>query len=898
MPVRQTCRTIFSLLFLATINPVITKAQVIPDGTLPTVVEQLQNMRKITGGERVGNNLFHSFEQFSVPSGIEAIFENDPNIENIFSRITGNEASIIDGLIKTVGGANLFLLNSNGIVFGANASVDIGGSFFATTANNIQFSDGTSFGIETGHPNVTLTMTAPVGITFNGGNGSITVNGSGNQISKSSTFSPIVFDERPTGISVKDGKTLGLVGNGLILNGGVITTNGGEIYLNSINSGSLRINQTETELTLLEDNVIEYQDININQQSLIDASGQEVGIISLIGKNINLGVSSFILAQNQGNSVNGSINVKASESLTLSGNALDGSSPSAIRSEALSSEKGVDVNISTRQLFLSEPSAILANSFSEGTGGAITIEASDKIELLKNQSNSSFPVITASTFGLKNGNAGSVTISTQELKILDGGTISSATFNAGNAGNVDINADNIVVSGTKKIISQAQPVQSLINSGSVGSGNAGTVTITTSRLSIREGAAISSSSLGQGNAGTVMINASEFVEVNDLNSSFSRQNSISSSVIFSPLDQGRFGKPLTPTGRAGNVEITSPTINVSNGAIITVTNQGTGEAGILTINADNLTLDQMGNITAAAKSGIGGNIELNTQNLKISNDSQITATAGGNENGGNITINTSSLNAKKNTEITASSFEGNGGNIRLDAKSLSLNNQDLIFARSELGEGGNITINSDRLKLENGSEISTSAGGTGDGGNIKITGGNIFVLNNSNIAANAIQGNGGNIDIIADGFFVSPDSSVTAFSEFGIDGFVNITNLSDDITKKLVIKDPYIIDIDKAIADTCLSGNRSGTSFTEGATGGLPLNQDSKYRNLGSSRVRSNNLPEVNQEKQVEENPTSSEREPLIRATRMIRTFDGRIHLIASLESARDLICNGANQDQ
>ncbi len=68
-------RSVFSLLFLATINPEITHAQIVPDGTLPTVVQQLQNMRKITGGERVGNNLFHSFEEFSIPAGTEAIFE-------------------------------------------------------------------------------------------------------------------------------------------------------------------------------------------------------------------------------------------------------------------------------------------------------------------------------------------------------------------------------------------------------------------------------------------------------------------------------------------------------------------------------------------------------------------------------------------------------------------------------------------------------------------------------------------------------------------------------------------------------------------------------------------------------------------------------------------------------
>ena len=101
-------RSILSIVFLFAINSKIAQAQIAPDGTLPTNVEQLRNMKKITGGERVGNNLFHSFEEFSVPSGEEAIFENAADIENIFSRITGNEVSVIEGLLKTAGEANFF----------------------------------------------------------------------------------------------------------------------------------------------------------------------------------------------------------------------------------------------------------------------------------------------------------------------------------------------------------------------------------------------------------------------------------------------------------------------------------------------------------------------------------------------------------------------------------------------------------------------------------------------------------------------------------------------------------------------------------------------------------------------------------------------------------------------
>ncbi len=120
-------------------------AQITSDGSLNTTVSQSGNNFTITNGSRVGNNLFHSFSQFSVPTKGSAFFNNASDIQNIFSRVTGGNISNIDGLIKANGSANLFLLNSAGILFGANAKLDIGGSFLGTTANSIKFADGIEF---------------------------------------------------------------------------------------------------------------------------------------------------------------------------------------------------------------------------------------------------------------------------------------------------------------------------------------------------------------------------------------------------------------------------------------------------------------------------------------------------------------------------------------------------------------------------------------------------------------------------------------------------------------------------------------------------------------------------------------------------------------------------------
>ena len=277
---RQSIRTLISTFSVSLISSLIVQpaqSQVTPDGTLPTSVQQLQQLMQINGGQREGNNLFHSFDEFSIPDGMEAVFENALDIENIFTRITGADPSTINGILKTQGGANFFLVNPNGIVFGDNAQLDVGGSFIGTTADSIQFEDGTEFAANDSTSKPVLTMEIPIGLGFGSNNGSITVNGNGNQITNNSSFSPIEFSERPTGISIPN-QTFALIGNGINFDSGVIGRQGEQIYLNSVNSGSVAINQMEGKLSFNSENVNEYQDINFNQQSLIDAGGVTVGL--------------------------------------------------------------------------------------------------------------------------------------------------------------------------------------------------------------------------------------------------------------------------------------------------------------------------------------------------------------------------------------------------------------------------------------------------------------------------------------------------------------------------------------------------------------------------------------------------------------------------------------------
>jgi filamentous hemagglutinin family protein len=101
-------------------------------------------------GTRMGGNLFESFSQFNLAQGQVADFLGPSSVQDIIARITGGRSSINGTIESGIEGANLFLIDPAGVLFGPAASLDIGGAFTVSTADYMKLAGGGRFNASLG----------------------------------------------------------------------------------------------------------------------------------------------------------------------------------------------------------------------------------------------------------------------------------------------------------------------------------------------------------------------------------------------------------------------------------------------------------------------------------------------------------------------------------------------------------------------------------------------------------------------------------------------------------------------------------------------------------------------------------------------------------------------------
>ncbi|BAY81249.1 filamentous hemagglutinin-like protein [Calothrix parasitica NIES-267] len=572
-------------------------------------------------------------------------------------------------------------------------------------------------------------------------------------------------------------------------------------------------------------------------------------ILTAVGKGGDIRISTGTLSLTNGGQLNsnmfgkgnaGNIVIEARDNVNLDGFLLIPNSTeinvnvlgidgipliSSIQSNLLSGTgKGGDIQINTGSLLVNDLASISASTDGKGNAGNITINARDTVtfsELGNAQSSSANNAI---------GDGADIRINADKLLLINGSFIQAAGTGQGNAGNIFLDVRDTI---TLDDFSKNQIVPSAINTFS-NNGNAGNIDVKTGSLFLTNGGFMAAFLIGQNseenitNAGNITINARDKVKIDGEVSS-----------LLSNLVSG--------VGQAGNIEITSDSLSITNSGVINSSTSGKGNAGNITFNANTFETANGGRVTTNTNSsGDAGTITLNIKDKITLSGSELPTGLFANTSpissgkGGSINIDPRLVVIEDGAAVSVGSEGiGNAGDINLQAGTLRLDN-GFITAQTASTQGGNIELQiSDLLLFRNGSRITTTAGNQqfgGNGGNININSKFIVAPQNedSDITANAFSGNGGKVNINSNGIFgietqqsLTNKSDITASSETGISGETNIN--ADDtssIQNSFTELSPNI-DTDAIIANSCIarSNKKQENSFRNTGSGGLVPNR-------------------------------------------------------------------------
>jgi filamentous hemagglutinin family protein len=799
----------------ATVWPAMVSAQIRTDSSLGRAATTLNGPNFLIPeslGKLAGRNLFHSFQTFHVQTGEAAHFTTStPGLANVISRVTGGGPSTINGSVSLSaagsGAPAFFFINPAGVTFGAGASVDVPGAFHVSTANHLQFADG-RFSADRAATS-TFSSAAPEAFGFLG-----------------TSRAPIKVTDNAALIT-QQGRALSVVGGDVqIASGGLVGKFGGAgelrviavggdaatvplagalpaaargtLAISGATSGIRSVTQGR-DATASDAVVVAAGDILLTQQGSItsyttgDSKAADLSVTASGSLSVLQG--SLISASTAANGEAGAVVVRAADIAVLG----QGVAPSEISSAALSRSGGKAGNVdvaATGRLSVVHGS-IASSTASSADGGQVTVKAHD-ITLDGGGRSDGVSGISSATFVTSTGSAGRIDVTAVgELRVLNGASIDSSTYSAGNAGAVRVNAGNILVDGQG---AGYAAISSLASVSSTGRG--GTVAVTSAGdITLRNGGQFDSSTYATGNAGGVQVRAATMTMENlgkgsalsavssvsapsaggnagniDVNVSGALQiigrSSIDSSVytdgdggsirvqagsiVIDPRALAAGGiRSLTwaPTGRkSGNIEVTTPgSLTVLDGGVIDSSTAAGADAGSVKVSAGSLTIngrgdqDRLTGIFSAAlfdSTGHGGSIDVNVAD-------KLTILGRG--------------------EIDSTTYAlGNAGSVRVRVGSILIDDQGQggfltgIFSEatsSSSGHAGTVDVQATGLlTLTNGGLIDSNTYSIGNAGSVKVHAGSILIDGAANgysaissVAAPNSSGNAGNVEVTASG---------------------------------------------------------------------------------------------------------------------------------------------------
>ncbi len=648
------------------------------DNTLGTNVTQEGAVHTISGGTVRGPNLFHSFSQFTVGTGDTAHFApGQVVIDNIISRITGGQQSLIDGVLQSnQPGVNLYLLNPNGVMFGPNARLDVNGSVHVSTADMLQLADGGQFHTDLNAQSL-LTVAPPAAFGFlqNHPN-SIAIEGST--------------------LALPAARNLSLVGGDIHISEGILVTPSGQIALVSAGGpGEVTHRVTDNLITVGVDAVNDLGNIVLSEATRLDASGDPGG--SIVMRSSSLMIDAAHLSANTLGAAHGAetaIDVDVSGDMALTGGAL------LIASTGGAGDAG-DITVNATTFTATGGSLVISFTRNTGQSGNVTVRATGDMTLSGETPDEQFvSSIESSTLSQEEqaGTAGHVSVQALNLTLAGGANISSITSGAGPGGHVSVDVtDTLTISGT----TLDRNFQTGLGTQTRGRGNAGNVSVRAHDINVRDGGTIIGTTVSSGRGGDLTVRATGTITLSGAGS-----NTPSSTGIGSNTQ----GTPQVGEGDAGHIMVEARDIVIADGALIQSDSQNSGQGGNVTVRASNTIIlsgiapsgDSASGISSNAQgngqeAGDAGIVLVEAQDITITAGAQITGVTFGNGQGGDVTVRATRDLALSGVSVTPE---------RIFFSSIGATAQG---SDTRAGDGGSVLVEGHHITLTDGGSINTNS---------------------------------------------------------------------------------------------------------------------------------------------------------------------------------------------